>query len=470
MHLTQHDLITGGTAMAIIILALLGIELLVKFKLIGQLGGRKLLHIAAISSCAWAIGQFENRSLLAFIFLAFFIILLVLIQKRWMQVNEYRSYGIALFPLAFSCLLFIPGLDQQLIVYAAWILGICDAMAGITGVYFGKKKIIFLYEHKSWTGFFTFFIMALLVNGIFFHDLSVNGIMLCLLLSLVPALTELFSYRGSDNFSVPVIAALWASLLLQGQPSDWQMLLLTTCIFISLAWFAVYKKWLTIAGAAAACWMAMWLYATGKELAFIAPGIFLITGSLLSKLNKPVHEKEGRSAIQVFANGITGIIYMMLFGMLHQPIFLLVALISFTISMTDSVSSELGYFFKGATYDICSFKKCAPGLSGGISISGSLCGLAAAGVLAAIAGYFYHLPIKTILLITAGGFTGMIMDSILGSLLQIKYLNKNGQLSDFSDSGAKMVKGLSWVNNDTVNLLSNILTSLIFYYIIVRSV
>jgi hypothetical protein len=66
MHLTQHDLITGGTAMAIIILALLGIELLVKFKLIGQLGGRKLLHIAAISSCAWAIGQFENRSLLAF--------------------------------------------------------------------------------------------------------------------------------------------------------------------------------------------------------------------------------------------------------------------------------------------------------------------------------------------------------------------------------------------------------------------
>jgi uncharacterized protein (TIGR00297 family) len=470
MHLMQQDLITGGTALAIIILALLGIELLVKFKLIRQLGGRKLLHITAISSCAWAIGQFENRLLLAFIFLVFFFILLVLIQKRWLQVNEYRSYGIALFPLAFSCLLFIPALDQQLIAYAAWILGICDALAGIIGTYFGKKKIMFLYEQKSWTGFFTFFLAALLVTAIFFHDLSMNGIVLCLLLSLLPALTELFSYRGSDNFSVPVITALWAWLLLHMQASDWQMLLGMTVFFMLLACFAVYKKWLTVAGAAAACWMAMWLYSTGKELAFIAPGIFLICGSLLSKLNKPAHEKEGRSAIQVFANGIMGIVYMMLFGILHQPVFLLVALVSFTISMTDSVSSELGYFFKGATFDIGSFKKCAPGLSGGISIAGTLCGLAAAGLLATIAGYFYHLPIKIMLLITVGGFTGMVIDSVLGSLLQIKYLNKNGQLSDFSDSGAKMVKGLSWVNNDTVNLLSNILTSLIFYYIIARSV
>lgn len=375
MHLSQQDLFTGLITMGIIAIVLLCIQLGIKNKWLNKLTGRKLLHITAICTCAWAIRHFENRILLAYIFLLFFFILIAVIQKGWMQVNATKTYGIAFFPLAFALLLFIPAFSIPLIVYAVLILGISDAAAGITGEYYGKQKIVFLSETKSWTGFAAFYISAFMVSLFYFQQFSLQGLLFCAAVSLLPALTELFSYRGSDNFTVPLFTAVWALLLSNMNTIQLLVLLLLVVVFAAFAVFAVYKKWLTVSGAAAACWMAILLYTTGGYKAFIAPGIFLITGSLLSKLNKPATEKDGRNAKQVFANGITGIIFLLLFAITRNDIYVLSALVSFCISMADSCSSELGIYFKGPTYDIISFKKLPPGVSGGVSAAGTLAGL-----------------------------------------------------------------------------------------------
>jgi uncharacterized protein (TIGR00297 family) len=234
-------------------------------------------------------------------------------------------------------------------------------------------------------------------------------------------------------------------------------------IAAGLSYFAVYKKWLTPMGAAAASMMAFVFYFTGGYKAFIAPGIFFITGSLLSRLNQDKKEKEGRNAKQVFANGLTGAVFMILYRLTEQNIYLITAIISFSISMADTASSEVGIYFKGPTYDILSFKKMAPGLSGGISLPGTLAGLAGAIFLPAIAGCFYQFSIAFIFLIAGAGFTGMLTDSLLGSWLQCKYRSADGIITEDALPGAQLIKGLSWCTNDTVNILSNILITLLFF-------
>jgi uncharacterized protein (TIGR00297 family) len=468
MYLSQQDIFTGITAIIVIVLALAAIEVLVKAKLLHKLWGRKLLHCIAICTCTWCIHAFDNRIALAIIFLFFFFVLLWVIKKRWLQVNDYTTYGIALFPLAFSFLLFIPFLATSAIVYAGLILGICDAMAGICGTYFGKQKIIFLAETKSWAGFIAFYITALIVS-LFYFDFSPQHILLCMLLALLPALTELFSYRGSDNFTVPVFTAVWMILLTHTANNNLLIILAYVCLFALLSVFAVYKKWLTISGACAACWMALLLYATGGLKAFIAPGIFLLIGSLLSKLNVPVKEKHGRNARQVFANGIVGICCLILYQLTHNNIYVTTAIISFCISMCDSTSSETGMYFKGATYDILSLRKIIPGVSGGISLAGTLGGMAGALLIAAAAGYAYQFSLKLIIYMTIGGFTGMLADGILGSLLQAKYKNALGVLTDEPDTAEALhVKGYAWCTNDMVNLISNLFITGLFFYILLQ--
>ncbi|GAB2824813.1 DUF92 domain-containing protein [Ferruginibacter profundus] len=466
MHLSQQDLFTGLIAIAVIAVVLSGIELSVKNKWTNKLLGRKLLHCSAIGTCAWAIHRFDNRIILGYIFLLFFFILLAVIRKGWMQVNEYKTYGIAFFPLAFAALLFIPAFTNSIIVYAVLILGISDALAGICGEYLGKQKIAFLFEQKSWIGFFAFYISAFIISIIYFNDFSFSGVLLCIALSLLPAITELFSYRGSDNFTVPVFTAVWVLLILHFQDRQLLLLFISVAVFAALSIFAVYKKWLTVSGAVAACWVALLLYVTGGYKAFVAPGIFLISGSLLSKLNKPQKEKEGRNAVQVFANGIIGVALMVLFGSTQQHIYLITAILSFSISMADSCSSETGIFFKGTTIDILSFKKLPVGVSGGISLTGTLAGLAGAVLIAAVATYGYHFSFTVFAWIAVGGFTGMLADSVLGSWLQVKYSTANGVVSDDAVDGAKQLKGLAWCTNDAVNILSNMLTTWLFFYIL----
>jgi uncharacterized protein (TIGR00297 family) len=466
MHLSQHDLYTGFIAIAAIAIVLFCIEFAVKTELFTKLLGRKLLHFTAICTCAYCIHQFENRLVLAFIFLLFFFILLGVIRKGWMQVNDYKTYGIAFFPLAFSALLFIPVFSLFEIVYAVLILAISDALAGIFGEYFGRKKIIFLFENKSWVGFSAFYISAFALSLFYLNNYSFHGFLLCTVIALLPAITELFSHRGSDNFTVPLFTASWALLILKLDTNQLQSLLLILLLFSALSIIAFYKKWLTVSGAVAACWMAMLLFITGGYKAFIAPGIFLISGSLLSKFNKHQYEKEGRNGIQVFANGITGIVFMIFFGITQQNIYLITAIISFCISMSDSVSSEIGMYFKGITYDILTFKKISPGLSGGISIPGTLAGLAGAVLLSYSVGYFYNFSLLIIIFITGAGFTGMLADSVLGSWLQVKYKNVAGEISETATFNTKKVKGYSWCTNDTVNILSNLLITVVFFYIL----
>jgi uncharacterized protein (TIGR00297 family) len=454
MFLSPHDIDTGLIAIGIIACTVFVTETSIKKGFLHKEIARKLLHIIAICTCAWAIQQFENRLLLAFLFSFFGIFLWLVIKKGWLLVNEQKTYGIALFPPAFALLLFLSFLPKPVIVFAVLVLGICDAAAGLAGKFSGARKTSFLSEEKSWIGFAAFYTSCFILSLVYFNGTTWQAWLFCAVLALLPALSELFSYKGSDNFTVPLITAVWTYLLLYTNIDTLQTLALLVPFFVVLSQLAVYRRWLTIGGAAAACWMGLLIYTTCGIKGFIAPATFLIGGSLLSKLNKPVHEKTGRSAAQVFGNGITGIICMIVFGINGNEIFLIASFVSFAIGMCDSVSSEAGVFLKGRTINILSFKKMEPGLSGGVSWQGTLAGLAGAVLLAALVCVAYNYSIIVFFKITAAGFAGMLLDSFLGSMFQARYRQPNGMITEKATNGVVLVKGVRWCNNDVVNLLS----------------
>jgi uncharacterized protein (TIGR00297 family) len=461
MFLSRQDLFTGAVSIVLITTVLLLIELGVKFGLLNKLWGRKILHCLSICVCVWAIGKFENRLALAVIFFIFFLLLLWVIKKGWLQVDVNKTYGIALFPLVFSFLLFVPTFSIKSIVFGGLILAFADAAAGIAGEAYGKQKIHFLFEKKTWEGFVVFLSVAFFTASLH-YGFSIQNLLWCFVLAAVPALTELFSYKGSDNFTVPIVSSVWF-LLLQNLPLQ-NIATLAACsiLFAILSVFAVLKKWLTQSGGAAACLTAMFLLTTGGFKAFVAPGIFLLSGSLLSKLNNHADEKNGRNAKQVFANGIVGVIFLIFYKFSHNNVYLIATLVSFCISMADSVSSEVGMYFKQTTYNIITFKKMQVGLSGGISLAGTVAGLLGAASIALVVTFVYNVPITTGVIIALAGFGGMLVDSILGSLFQAKYKKANGIILDAAADNATLLKGYAWCNNDAVNIISNALTTLFF--------
>lgn len=466
MYLSQQDLLTSFISILIIAVALISIEVLVKKNMLSKLLGRKLLHVTAITTCAYAINQFENRNLLAYVFLLFFLLLLFVISKGWLQVNHYKTYGIALFPLAFALLLFCTFLSIKLIVFAAITLAICDALAGIVGEKFGKQKVAFLSEKKSIIGFATFLFSCFILSLVYFNDFSGKGILICFSIAFIAALSELFSVKGSDNLSVPIISAIAAYFILPVTLQNLQQLFILNIGLIICCIFVVKKKWLTISGTFAALWLAQFLFICNGFKGFVAPSIFLLTGTLLSKLNKEKKEHNGRNAIQVFANGIIGVIALMLYKFFNDNIFLYCSLVSFCISMADTCSSEIGKFFKHKTVDIIGFKQMPVGLSGGISFVGTFGGLAASFFLAIVCYFVFQFSFAIALLIALVGFVGMLVDSILGSIFQIKYLNSHKKIVETPEFDAVKIKGIWWCNNDVVNVLSNLITTLLFYFIL----
>lgn len=91
---------------------------------------------------------------------------------------------------------------------------------------------------------------------------------------------------------------------------------------------------------------------------------------------------------------------------------------------SDTWASEIGRYFKGRTYDIARFRRVEPGLSGGISFSGTLAGGFGAALIAAFAFLISRDWISGLIVygfIWIFGFAGMLIDSVLGALFQPKY-------------------------------------------------
>jgi uncharacterized protein (TIGR00297 family) len=418
--------------------------------------GRKLLHVLAISTTAWIIDISQDSLTLGLVLMAIGVLLMVVLLKfKWWLQQEF-SYGIALFPISLGGLLAL-GVSASWIATAAWVLALSDASAGLVGRTWGAPKLNFLSESKSYQGAFAFFATASIVMAARFPDLHLGW---WLLLSLIPTLTELFSWRGSDNFFLPIFTVGWIQLVLQSPYlGSWIGVVVGGVIVILLAWFVRSRNWLDQTGSLAALWIAAILWMSGGWKALSAPVFLLVVGSVTGKLIRPNHASEKRTAQQVFSNGLIGVVLYMLYGMTGQFHWLLLAWSSFAISVCDTISSEVGVAVGGRTYNAVTLRKMAPGLSGGISLAGTAGGLAALLLLVLFMGGILPVSPIQLLWVLGTGFIGMLVDSILGSKWQALWRQGEAWSEVSSDSPQEvLVKGLPWLDNHWVNFLSNGIT------------
>lgn len=242
----------------------------------------------------------------------------------------------------------------------------------------------------------------------------------------------------------------------------------------SIALAAFWKKSLSRSGAFAAAALGTLVFTFGTHLLWSVMIAFFIAASLVTRPTKKA-EKRGRRWIQVVANGGIALLCALLYWLFNREFYLIAGLVSIVGSASDTFGSEIGTQLKGKTYSITDGKIVPPGLSGGVSLEGTIA--SALGSLAlAIFAVLYRVVLtpsgltaffmswwQDVLLIAGMGFLTSILDSYLGALIQAKYLDEKTQkiVEEKEDKKTKLYSGFSFVNNDAVNLISNALIAAI---------
>jgi len=206
---------------------------------------------------------------------------------------------------------------------------------------------------------------------------------------------------------------------------------------------------------------------------------FFITSSILSKLGKSVKEqfkdtfeKTGtRDLWQVLANGSIGGFFVLIaiFDPGNAKFYFAAYTLSFAAATADTWATELGVLFKGTPVLITTFKKVKPGVSGGISFYGSLASLAGSFFIVWVASFFVPMETEIILMLGLIGFSGSLVDSLIGATIQGQYqcrvCKKYTEKKSHCNTPALKIKGFRWMTNDLVNFIS-ILSSVLVLLLI----
>ena len=199
--------------------------------------------------------------------------------------------------------------------------------------------------------------------------------------------------------------------------------------------FACYKAGkLTLAGTLTAGLVALAIFAgarfTGIGMLAAFFGLSVLATSYRKtekdRFNHNITHPEKRNTGQVLANGSVACILGLLMYIVRDMASLFSVLMAAALASAtaDTLSSELGTVFGKRFYNIITLKKDTAGLDGVVSLEGTLIGVAGALAIAVIYALFFGWGIS-LLLIIAAGFTGNLVDSVLGAWLERRGLIGN---------------------------------------------
>ena len=237
---------------------------------------------------------------------------------------------------------------------------------------------------------------------------------------------------------------------------------------MGFAAFTVRRGSLSVGGAVAASLLGGVVLYTRGGWWLLPLFVFFLSSTLIGKLlpvssvTSDAKDKQPRDAVQVLCNGV---IYGVVAVAGGPPLLLLSAL---AVATSDTWASEIGRYFRNPTYDIIGLESVPPGVSGGVSFSGTVGGIAGAAVIASLGFWLGRgFDFADFLLVATFGTLGMLVDSLLGSVLQARYQSAEGQLRDTPDGTSHRVSGYPWMTNDLVNFLSIACTTVATWLLLV---
>jgi uncharacterized protein (TIGR00297 family) len=441
---------------------------------------RKVLHIGAIFICACAVYLVE---VLQALWLATLAALIPIALAVWLGAfrdpsSGRRSWGMLYFAMVYAVLLWFFGEDEPaLVFYPMAILALADGMATVVGERLGKLRFRWGGDERSLMGSVVFFVMtlAMLLLGHFVNGQlplwSTFDVTFLVFVALFVTVVEAISESGRDNIWIPLAVAYWL-LIARNVDIDAFGVSVTTFMLILFAFFAYRKRWLNAGGAASAALLgAVLVLAPAPALLWVAAVFFLLgTGfSHLPFARKPVQkdrkpkarkEADGRSKSQVFSNGGFPVLSLMLYFCTGMEGFIFGYFAGFAAALSDTASSELGVRLSSRSYALIGFKPLMKGVSGGISLPGTLFGMCFAALIPGVAYVTGLMDAEPALLVGFIAFAANLVDSMLGQFLQAKTLYDNGAWVDaVGIAENNNFRGLRWMNNDLVNALSTALAT-----------
>ncbi len=431
---------------------------------------RKIIHI--LIAFVWVFQYYFFRGSHALLIVPFFVTLLLFFAARYRlvssMVNESNPYGIFYYALSVSLVSILSVLFPESFLpsgAAIFCLSFGDGFAALIGSAFKRGHRIL--GEKTLEGTLACFLFSL--AGLFILGLLVPPAMLSFPLMLLGAvLTTLFELIGGrfDNLLIVlgVTLGLWAvqadgeGLLL--------LLLLTALLALLLVIFSVKKGVLTAPGAGTAALLLL-IIALGGGWAGVVYiiALYLVAFSvhLLDKKKKNRHSDGARSVLQVLCNGLFGTLSLLLFFITKLPAFYYAYFVAIGEFLADTLASDIGTLFPGRPVDICRLRRIERGQSGGVSPMGTAASLGGC-VFSFLLSWLLGLPLGIAALCALLAFLGMLLDSVLGSLLQEKLrctvCGSYTEKKQHCGTPAEHIGGCSLIGNSTVNLLTSFLTTL----------
>ena len=244
-------------------------------------------------------------------------------------------------------------------------------------------------------------------------------------------------------------------------------------IGFSLGALIGYAAWrvkaLSKSGAFAATWFGGLIFGLGGLSWASLLVTFFISSSALSlnhrkaNLDDKLAKSSQRDWSQVFANGGIGTILVIIQVFFPEQFWLWIAYAGAIATVNaDTWATELGILSRKKPRLITTGQIVEPGISGGITVVGTLATLAGAFVIALVTGVFTPPIMSSIIVISVAGLSGSLFDSFLGATVQALYecphcMTETEHYPLHSCGQKTLLKsGWFWMNNDLVNFISSI--------------
>lgn len=247
-----------------------------------------------------------------------------------------------------------------------------------------------------------------------------------------------------------------------------------------LIFITVKKKAFTLAAALTAGVILMTsAFAAGLAGIFIVLAAYgaifavdLVIGKRSEKITASINKKSGaRGMSQVLVNAsaaIAALVLKMIFG---GEEWIAVYAVALTECLADSLASDVGVLSKGDPIDLCRLHRIPRGLSGGVSLLGTLAALAGCVFMSLFTLIFFGFDPKYFFSILVLPMIGVMLDSVLGSLLQAKYVcrvcARPTEKPIHCEKPSLHAGGVTFITNNAVNLISNLVTAAVAVLVLI---
>jgi uncharacterized protein (TIGR00297 family) len=167
------------------------------------------------------------------------------------------------------------------------------------------------------------------------------------------------------------------------------------------------------------------IYASLGPQGFAILALFVVVGSLLTRLGYARKQRSGtaeaaggrRGARNALANCAVAAACALLHALTASDAFTLAFAASLGAAFADTAESEVGQIYGLRPRLITTLRNVPPGTDGAVSLPGTLAGVTAAALTAAL-GYALGLvdSAPSMLLVTLAAFSGTVVDSLVGAL------------------------------------------------------